>query len=105
MSDHESGASDQPREITCREVVEFLLAYLERDLDAPSRTEFERHLDQCPPCKHYVDGYRGTIELVRRCLDGGPSTAECQADAGKAKREPPPEHLIQAILSAKRAKS
>lgn len=81
--------------ISCREISEFLASYLERDLAGEVREEFERHLKACPPCGHYLDGYAETIKLVRRC-----GRAEHE-DAPMAKRERPPESLIQAILAAK----
>jgi hypothetical protein len=80
--------------ISCREVSEFLLAYLERDLDGVARAEFERHLELCPPCVHYLDGYRDTIKLVQTC-------GRQELDPEQRKRVRPPEDLIQAILSAK----
>jgi hypothetical protein len=62
-------------------------------------TEFDSHLGRCPPCKHYLDSYRETVELVRRC-----GKAECDAEAkAKAKWQAPPEDLIQAILKAKQS--
>jgi anti-sigma factor RsiW len=80
--------------ISCREVSEFLLAYLERELDEAARAEFEQHLQRCPPCVHYLDGYRETVELVRVC-------GREELDPEQRKRVRPPEDLIQAILQAK----
>jgi anti-sigma factor RsiW len=81
-------------DITCREISEFLLAYLERELDDGAHAEFERHLQLCPPCVHYLDGYRETVELVRNC-----GRRELDPEQKRAHR--PPEDLIQAILLAK----
>lgn len=80
--------------LSCREISEFLLAYLERELDDGARDEFERHLKLCPPCVHYLDGYRETISLVRSC-----GRHELDPEPQRAAR--PPEDLIQAILCAK----
>lgn len=80
--------------ISCREVCEFLMAYLERELDEGARAEFERHLELCPPCVHYLDGYRETVALVRAC-------GREELDPETKRRARPPEDLIQAILSAK----
>ena len=76
--------------ISCAQINEFLLAYVERDLEGEVHAQFEQHLGRCPPCGHYLDGYRDTIDLVRKCG---------REDAKKP--EPPPEDLIQAILRAK----
>jgi anti-sigma factor RsiW len=88
------GGDGQHPGISCREVSEFLLAYLERELDVAARAEFELHLKLCPPCVHYLDGYRETIALVRTC-------GREELDPETKRRVRPPEDLIQAILSAK----
>ncbi|PRQ06604.1 anti-sigma factor family protein [Enhygromyxa salina] len=95
-----AGRHGHRHDISCREVSEFLLAYLDRELDEPARTEFERHLQLCPPCVHYLDGYRDTIALVRACTraDAAPAEPSCESQRPK---KAPPEGLIQAILSAK----
>jgi anti-sigma factor RsiW len=80
--------------ISCREVSEFLLAYLEKELGVEERAEFERHLKLCPPCVHYLDGYKETVELVRAC-------GREELDPETKRRARPPEDLIQAILAAK----
>jgi hypothetical protein len=87
-------------DISCREVSEFLLAYLEHDLDEHAHGEFERHLQLCPPCVHYLDGYRDTIALVRACTREPDGSAQSCA-GGQRPKQAPPEGLIQAILAAK----
>lgn len=100
MSDHEHRCGEgKAHHLTCREIADFLLGYLERDLDDQVLAEFDSHMQRCPPCEHYLEGYRETIELVRRC-----GKAECDAEA-KAKFQRPPEDLIQAILKAKQSTS
>jgi hypothetical protein len=102
--------------VSCREISEFLLAYLEAELEPEARAEFDRHVNHCPPCLHYLDGYRETIELVRACVRGsdptggsaaGPESGSACAssDVSEAERAKykPPEGLIQAILAAKRS--
>jgi anti-sigma factor RsiW len=103
MSDEHqcTGGGDGHRhDITCREISEFLLSYLESELEPDARAEFERHLHYCPPCVHYLDGYRETIELVRRCVRGDEAPA---CDPSPRAHQPPPEGLIQAILAAKKS--
>ena len=50
--------------ITCRQLIEFIADYLDGDLDAVSRADFERHLPRCPSCQAYLQSYRETITLV-----------------------------------------
>ena len=34
----------------CRDFVEFLMAYLDRELEAKQRDVFEDHMRECPAC-------------------------------------------------------
>ncbi len=74
--------------LTCREVAEFLAAYLDGELPDEQRATFEEHLDLCPPCVHYLEEYRHTIDLGKK--------------ACKEERRPEvPESLIRAILASR----
>lgn len=79
--------------MTCREFVEFLMAYLDDELPAEERSVFERHIHQCPPCCRYLDQYKESVELGREV---------CRAD--DAAPADAPEALIEAILAARRAR-
>ncbi|MFZ4574124.1 MAG: anti-sigma factor family protein [Phycisphaerales bacterium] len=78
--------------MNCREVIEFLMQYLDRELPAAQREVFEAHLSKCPCCVKFLDSYRETVALTHECCP--------------QKREPPkpPEGLIEAILAARKAK-
>jgi anti-sigma factor (TIGR02949 family) len=76
--------------LTCRELTEFLLAYLDGELPEAQRREFERHLEACPACVHYTETYRETVRLGKQC---------CASDALPADV---PEALVRAILAARR---
>ena len=80
-------------DMTCREFVEFLMAYLDRELPDSQRTVFEGHIRLCPPCGDYLTTYRETVEMGKRvCRDGdGPVPEEA------------PEELVRAILAARRS--
>ena len=78
-------------EMTCREVSDFLGAYLAGELAAAERTRFDDHLAECPDCRTYLRQYEATRELCRGALD---------ADALEAGV---PEELVQAILAARPA--
>ncbi len=78
--------------MTCREVVEFLMAYLADELPGTQRDVFEGHLALCPPCVNYLDSYQHTMRL---------SKAACHCPDGAAPADVP-EELILAILDASR---
>ena len=77
------------RELTCREVNDFLAAYVASELAADECTLFEAHLAVCPDCQTYLRQYETTRELCKGALD-----AEAR-DAGV------PEELVQAIVAAR----
>ena len=79
--------------MTCREFVEFLMRYVEGELDADPRRVFEEHMRLCPPCGVYLDTYRDTIRLGKLA---------CKDDDG-AVPEDVPEELVRAILAAREA--
>lgn len=76
--------------MTCRQLIDFILDYVEGTLPEPQRQEFERHLAACPSCVAYLDGYRRTIELGRAALA-----------AGAPAESPAPERLIEAVRAAR----
>src|SRR5579859_5918549 len=53
------------RTMNCREFLDFLNEYLGGDLSPVERTEFDKHLAECPWCVAYLDNYRKTILLAR----------------------------------------
>ena len=77
--------------LTCRELIDFLAAYLDGELAAETRAAFELHLSLCPDCVDYLASYRGTIRLGRRACE---PEAELPANV--------PSELIDAILAARR---
>jgi anti-sigma factor RsiW len=52
--------------ITCREVVELVTDYLERELPAERTSLFEQHLNFCEGCIVYVEQMRATVATVGR---------------------------------------
>jgi len=50
--------------LTCRDVIGFLLDYLEEALDPDTLAEFERHLQDCPACRAYLRTYDRSRRLV-----------------------------------------
>jgi hypothetical protein len=68
--------SDQ--HITCREVVELVTGYLERELDTDEASLFEEHLNFCDGCITYVEQMRVTVEAVGQIAEADvpPDTRE-----------------------------
>lgn len=78
--------------MTCRELADFLMDYLNEELPVDVRLAFEEHLSLCPNCVAYMATYRTTIELGRRAF--ADDAAEVAADV--------PADLVRAILSARK---
>jgi predicted anti-sigma-YlaC factor YlaD len=81
--------------MNCREFVDFLMSYLDGELESDPSRIFEEHMELCPPCLAYLDTYRDTIRLGKFA---------CQ-DAEGPPPEDAPEQLIRAILAARQASS
>jgi anti-sigma factor RsiW len=52
------------REISCREIVELVTAYLEGALSERDRARFEAHLAGCDGCDNYLAQMRETIRIT-----------------------------------------
>ena len=76
--------------IPCSEVIEFLWAYVARELPEDKLTEFERHLAVCPSCRAYLSTYRKTLELELGAF---------QPEDGEPEEELP-EDLVNAVMGA-----
>ena len=80
-------------DITCREVIEFLLDYLEGELPADRRRAFERHMAICPSCVAYMDSYQRSVRMGKAVMRASDQSAKGQA----------PEGLLHAIRAARAA--
>ena len=56
-------------DLTCRELVELVTAYLEGSLLLPERRRFEVHLHGCESCSVYLEQMRLTIRSVGRLTE------------------------------------
>jgi len=74
--------------MTCREVIGFIMEYLDGALPPPERREFEKHLAVCYSCVAYLRTYEATIRL---------ETATRIEDVTV------PEDLVRAILASRGA--
>lgn len=81
--------------ITCRQLLAFILDYVEGALSPGERAEFERHLALCPSCVAYLEGYKRTIELGRAAMLARLPPSDEPAD-GMA-----PAGLIEAVRAAR----
>jgi anti-sigma factor RsiW len=64
------------RELTCREIVELVTAYLEDALHPADRERFEEHLVFCDGCDNYLEQMRQTVRLSGRIEADIPSELE-----------------------------
>jgi anti-sigma factor RsiW len=56
------------RVISCQQLVDFCLDYIEGDLPEQERNAFRRHLGHCPDCVNFFETYRRTPEISREVL-------------------------------------
>lgn len=54
--------------ISCQQLVDFCLDYIEGDLPRDQQVGFMRHLAQCPDCVAFFETYRQTAEISREAL-------------------------------------
>jgi len=78
---------DEPLELTCRDVADFLMAYLDRELESAQHAAFERHLGECDDCVRYLRSYEATVRVARA--------------AYAAPAPPVPERVVHAIRAAR----
>lgn len=79
--------------MTCREIIEFLMEYLDDELPPAQKAVFDRHMKVCPQCVCYLDSYKRTIEM-------GKTAFTCKGDNVP---DQVPEELIRAILAARKS--
>ena len=80
-----------PRELTCKNVQDFLMAYIDGEVTADERRAFEEHLAACSSCVRYLEQYKRTIRLGREAVCSADETVASQVPAG----------LIDAIKAAR----
>lgn len=74
--------------MTCQEVVDFLMAYIDNELPAEQRAVFEQHLQKCPECVCFLESYQKTMQVEKCC---------CCPEMDAATKVP--AGLIQAIMA------
>ena len=53
-------------DLDCRDVVEVVTDYLEGAMAPADRRRFDRHLEACSGCRHYLEQLRTVIRVVGR---------------------------------------
>jgi anti-sigma factor RsiW len=79
--------------LTCREFVEFLMEFIDGELEPAHRGLFLEHLASCRDCAAYLESYQTTVALGRRVC------SEPDKPVGEAEI---PEKLVRSILAARR---
>ena len=54
--------------MTCEQLVDLLVDYVEGDLDEQRAHQAETHTRTCPDCDHFVRTYQETIRVAERAL-------------------------------------
>lgn len=79
---------DTPRELSCRDLIEFLDDYVAGRQPDGLRVAFEAHLADCRHCRDYLRTYRDTVRIARSALrDESPA-------------EDLPDDLVRAIVDS-----
>jgi len=75
--------------MNCRELIDFIMRYLDGELPAEEHDEFERHMKLCSQCVDYIENYKKSVDLGKAACNEG----DC---------DDIPEELVQAILKARK---
>ncbi len=78
--------------MTCQEILDFLMHYLDGELPPEQVVAFEEHLGECPPCVAYLKSYQEVVRLGKLACARESLCSEV------------PEDLVRAILAARKAK-
>ena len=57
------------RPLTCEKESALIADYLVSDLSPEKLATFEKHLEECPDCKAFLQTYKKTIEITRSFLE------------------------------------
>ena len=90
MSDSHKHSGGCGSELSCQQVVDYLMAYLDGELAEAERSVFEMHMKLCPDCVCYLETYQATIRL------GKAACTSCDPTP------PIPKDLVKAILAARK---
>jgi anti-sigma factor RsiW len=67
-SSHNKASRRRARPLTCAKETALIADYLASDLSPGNLAAFEKHLEECPDCKAFLQTYKKTIEITRSFL-------------------------------------
>jgi anti-sigma factor RsiW len=73
--------------MNCRDVIGFLMDYIDGVLESAERTEFEKHISICHSCVAYIKTYQQTIKMEI---------------ASRIEDVTIPEELVRAIMASRK---
>ena len=83
--------TDIPGTLTCRQVEQFLLDYLEGEVTLWTWCKFRYHLFLCDDCRQYLQDYRNAMALGRRIFANPEDEAASKV----------PDEILAAILKVR----
>lgn len=89
---HVHGATLTGDEITCRELIEFLMDYLDGRVEPERARVFDAHMSVCRSCRNYLETYKRTVDMGRVAVGVDEAVAPGSV----------PQGLVRAILAARR---
>ena len=81
--------------MNCKEVIGFLMEYLDDELSQEQRGSFEAHLGACSDCVDFIASYKQTLQLTKRL-----QLSEAGEISEDKVLEDVPDDLVDAILAA-----
>ncbi len=56
--------TNPPHGFICKDVVENIMDYIDKELDLETLSELEKHTGMCPECRAFVDTYNRMLDLA-----------------------------------------
>jgi anti-sigma factor RsiW len=88
-----SMAMSLPVMLTCRELDEFIVDYLDGRLSRRQRALFDMHIRLCSACSRYLQAYQCSIRLGQKVFEQPDEPVPAAV----------PEDLVKAILNARKS--
>ncbi len=58
--------SDMNSMISCKDVVDLIMDYIENSLEPEAVKDFDKHIDGCECCHGFINTYKRTISLTNQ---------------------------------------